>query len=119
MIYTFRNVALNYLGKAIGIDDAGNPVPVLVPCFRGDKQLGLVNIGVEFEDAAWSAAVLTLKQAPSLTADWVDLSPSVTIAVGDKDKEPIEVEFAYFGVQVTTANVAASSVTLVITTSEV
>lgn len=117
MIHTFRSVPLHRLGRAVGYAPDGLQRIVMAPCYSGSGQLVNVEVGIEVEDGAWSAAILTVKRSGSPTADAVGLGVAKTIVAGDVLASVTGVDFPYVSIDVTTANasVAYATITLTIT----
>ena len=113
--YTFRAVDLSLLGVCMGYNDAGDRVRVLVPCSLGTRQLANVSVSIEAHaNGAWSAGVISLRQANHPNAEPVDFGTPVTITASDKIKglAATEVDAAYVALVTTTANSGAALVDL-------
>jgi len=113
--YTFRAVDLSLLGVAMGYDDKGNRVRVIVPCASGSRQLANVSVSIEAHaNGAWSAGVMSLRQLNSINSEPVDFGTPVTITSSDKLKglSATEVDAAFVAIVTTTANSGAALVDL-------
>jgi hypothetical protein len=115
MMYSFRAVDLSLLGVAMGYDDAGNRVRVIVPCASGSRQLANVSVSIEAHaNSAWSAGVLSLRQLNHPNAEPVDFGTPVTITSSDKLKglSATEVDAGFVAIVTTTANSGSALVDL-------
>ncbi len=113
--YQFRAVDLSLLGVAMGYDENGNRVRVVVPCASGNRQLANVSVSIEAHaNGAWSAGVLSLRQMNHINAEPVDFGTPVTIGSSDKLKglSATEADAAYVAIVKTTANSGTALVDL-------
>ena len=67
--YQFRAVDLSLLGVAMGYNERGERVRVIVPCASGNRQLANVSVSVEVHaNSAWSAGVMSLRMTRVTTS---------------------------------------------------
>lgn len=115
MMYTFRAVDLSLLGVCMGYNDAGERVRAIVPCTNAARQLANVSVSIEAHaNGAWSAGVVSLRQANHINAEPVDFGTPVTITASDKIKglAATEVDAGFVALVTTTANSGAALVDL-------
>ena len=113
--YQFRAVDLSLLGVAMGYNDRGERVRVIVPCASGNRQLANVSVSVEVHaSSVWSAGVMSLRQMNHINAEPVDFGTPVTIGSSDKLKglASTEADAAFVAIVTTTANSGAALVDL-------
>ena len=113
--YQFRAVDLSLLGVAMGYNERGERVRVIVPCVSGNRQLANVSVSVEVHaNSAWSAGVMSLRQMNHINAEPVDFGTPVTIGSSDKLKglASTEADAAFVAIVTTTANSGAALVDL-------
>ena len=113
--YQFRAVDLSLLGVAMGYNDRGERVRVIVPCASGNRQLANVSVSVEVHaNSAWSAGVMSLRQMNHINAEPVDFGTPVTIGSSDKLKglASTEADAAFVAIVTTTENSGAALVDL-------
>jgi hypothetical protein len=113
--YQFRAVDLSLLGVAMGYNERGERVRVIVPCASGNRQLANVSVSVEVHaNSAWSAGVMSLRQMNHINAEPVDFGTPVTIGSSDKLKglASTEADAAFVAIVTTTANSGAALVDL-------
>ena len=113
--YQFRAVDLSLLGVAMGYNDRGERVRVIVPCASGNRQLANVSVSVEVHaNSAWSAGVMSLRQMNHINAEPVDFGTPVTIGSSDKLKglASTEADAAFVAIVTTTANSGVALVDL-------
>lgn len=113
--YQFRAVDLSLLGVAMGYNERGERVRVIVPCASGNRQLANVSVSVEVHaNSAWSAGVMSLRQMNHINAEPVDFGTPVTIGSSDKLKglASTEADAAFVAIVTTTENSGAALVDL-------